>query len=232
MTETPAAPAQPAPAPVTPASSEGGSSRLALVAAIVLGVAAVLTAWGAYREGLTSDGVLKNYSEQAVLVAQANDTFSLADAQEALEQQFFLSYAINAAEGNEGATAYLEATMSEELVAVVNWWADQPESSQPSTPFVEENPAYAQLPSQLLTADGAAMMDEAETKRIAAEEADAVSDRFGLANVFFAVVLFVAGIAALLQRKSLQLGILVLSILMLGAGVAILVTTPGWSSIA
>ena len=106
--------------------------------------------------------MLKGYSEQAVLVAQANDTFSLADAQEALEQQFFLTYAINAAEGNEGATSYLEATMSDELAAVVSWWADQPEETQPSTPFVEENPAYAQLQSQLLSVDGTALMDEAD----------------------------------------------------------------------
>ncbi len=55
--------------------------------------------------------------------------------------------------------------------------------------------------------------------------------RVGRANVFFATVLFLAGIATLLQKTRIQVGILVLGVVMLVAGGAIIVSTPDWSSI-
>ena len=122
----------------------------------------------------------------------------------------------------------LESVMSDELAAAMAWWADQPEDVRPPTPFTEDNPAYADLPSRELISEGDAYMAEADTARIAAEEADAVSDRFDLAQVFFAVVLFVAGLTTIVQRRSIQMGFLALSVAGILAGVAILVTTQGW----
>ena len=66
---------------------------------------------------------------------------------------------------------------------------------------------------------------------MAAEAADANSDRFDLANVFFAVVLFVAGLTTIVQRRSIQIGFLALSVVGLLGGVIVLVTTPGWAAI-
>lgn len=226
MTETPV-PTSAAEAQGVPISRQDSGSRLVFVAAIILGIAAVLTAWGTYREGITSSGVLRNYSEQQALIAEANDAYSQADAIASAEEQYFLSWAINTAEGNEGATDYLEAAMSDEMVAAVVWWADQPDDSRPPTPFVDDNPDYALLPSQQLMAIGDDLVDQADARRLAAEAADATSDQFGLANVFFAVVLFIAGIAALVTRRSVQLGIILLSVGMLAAGMWILATTPG-----
>ena len=88
---------------------------LALVAAILLGIAAVLTAWSAYRESLTSDLVLKNYSEQQATIALANDTYGRADQQESLEVSVFLEWAIAVSAGNLDAADYLEQVMSDEL---------------------------------------------------------------------------------------------------------------------
>ena len=217
--------------PVPADNHTKATATVALLAAIILGIAAVLTAWSSYREALTSDEVLKGYSEQQAKIAEANDVFSQADQESGIERQFFVSYAIAAAEKNSGALVALQATMTKELFSAIDWWVEQPDETSPQTPFVEENPNFASLPSQQLIAEADALIAEADTKRAAAEEADTVSDRFGLANVFFAVVLFLAGIATLLQRRGIQLGILVLSIAMLLGGVLILVTTPGWSNL-
>ena len=75
-------------------------------------------------------------------------------------------------------------------------------------------------------------MADASAKRVEAEAADQVSDRFGLANVFFAIVLFLAGVATHLGRAKVQIGVLVLSVAMLIGGVMFLVTTPGWSALS
>ena len=213
------------------AADDRWRNTLALAAAIILGIAAVLTAWSAYRESLTSDGVLKGYAEQQVLIAEANDTYGRSDAERSLEEQFYLTFAVEAATGNDTAVAYLQATMGEQLRNAVQWWVDQPEPS-PLSPFVEENPYFAELPSQQLVVAGDDLMADASAKRVEAEAADQVSDRFGLANVFFAIVLFLAGVATLLGRAKVQIGVLVLSVAMLIGGVMFLVTTPGWSALS
>ena len=205
---------------------------LALAAAILLGIAAVLTAWSSYRESLTSDLVLKNYSEQQASIALANDAYIRSGQERQQELTLFVDAALaGAAAGDDGNTLaydYLtEGIMSEELYAAFAWWRDEPDETTPPTPFVPENPAFAALPSEVLLAEGRAYDEQAEASRAAAEEADANSDRFDLANVFFAVVLFVAGLTTIVQRRSIQIGFLSLSAVGLLAGFAVLATTSG-----
>jgi len=216
----------------SPSKSSGlTQGGLAIAAAVLLGLAATLTAWSAYRESLTSDLVLKNYSEQQALIATANDYFGRADQQESLERSLFLEWAVAISAGNTDAADYLVTVMSDELFAAVEWWRQEPEETSPATPFDALNPYYTDLPSQLLVAEGEAGYAQADELRAAAEAADANSDRFDLANVFFAVVLFVAGLTTIVQRRSIQVGFLALSVVGLLGGVIVLVTTPGWSTI-
>lgn len=205
---------------------------LALTAAILLGIAAVLTAWSAYRGSLTNDLVLKNYSEQQASIALANDAYIRSGQERQQELTLFVDAALAGVAASESGDSivfdYLtEGIMSEELYAAFAWWRDEPQETSPPTPFVPENPAFANLPSEVLLADGKAYDEKAEVSRLAAEEADANSDRFDLANVFFAVVLFVAGLTTIVQRRSIQIGFLVLSAVGLVAGFAVLATTPG-----
>ena len=221
--------------PVSDTSTErtyATQGALALAAAILLGIAAVLTAWSAYRESLTSDLVLKNYSEQQAAIALANDAYIRSGQERQQELTLFVDAALaGAAAGEDGNTLaydYLtEGIMSEELYAAFAWWRDEPDETTPPTPFVPENPAFAALPSEVLLAEGRAYDEQAEASRAAAEEADANSDRFDLANVFFAVVLFVAGLTTIVQRRSIQIGFLSLSAVGLLAGFAVLATTSG-----
>lgn len=219
--------------PVSTADSGGmrATDIIAIIAAVVLGMAAILTAWSSYRESLTSDGVIKNYAEQQALISQANDVFAQADQLASIERQYFLQFAIAAAEGNIGVEEYLIQSMDEDLYLAIQWWLSEPDDMRPLSPFVEENPEFALLGSQQLTVEGLTILEEADAKRALAEEADATSDRFDLANVFFAVVLFLAGIATLLQRRGIQIGIISLGMVMMLAGIVILVTTPGWNAL-
>ena len=75
-------------------------------------------------------------------------------------------------------------------------------------------------------------MDEADELRLTAEEAEATSDRYNLANVFFAVVLFIAGLTTIIQRRSIQVSFLSVSILGLTSGLVLLALTPGWFYLA
>lgn len=211
--------------------SNTAQGTLAVAAAVLLGIAAVLTAWSAYRESLTSDLVLKNYSEQQAAIALANDAYIRSGQERQQELRLFVDAALAGVaaseDGNTIVYDYLtEGIMSAELNAAFAWWRDEPEETSPPTPFVPENPAFASLPSEVLLAEGQAYDEQAEASRVAAEEADANSDRFDLANVFFAVVLFVAGLTTIVQRRSIQIGFLALSTVGLIAGFVVLATTP------
>ncbi|MFM9022609.1 MAG: hypothetical protein ACKOK7_02490, partial [Solirubrobacterales bacterium] len=182
---------------------------LAIAAAVLLGMAAVLTAWSAYRASLTSDLVLKNYSEQQAATALANDAYIRSGQERQQELTLFVDAAVEANKEDGSATLFnylTQGIMSKELYAAFKWWQEEPEKTTPPTPFVPENPEFENLPSEVLLAEGQANDEKAEVSRVAAEKADADSDRFDLANVFFAVVLFVAGLTTIVQRRSIQIG--------------------------
>ena len=215
---------------VSPERTGTTQGTLAIAAAVLLGIAAVLTAWSAYRASLTSDLVLKNYSEQQAATALANDAYIRSGQERQQELTLFVDAAVEANKEDGSAVVFdyrTQAIMSEALYAAIKWWQEEPEQTTPPTPFVPENPEFEHLPSEQLLAEGQAKDAEADELRVAAEKADADSDRFDLANVFFAVVLFVAGLTTIVQRRSIQIGFLALSAVGLLAGFIVLATTSG-----
>ena len=205
---------------------------LAVTAAFLLGFSALLTAWSAYREASTSDQVIRTYAQMQETIARANDRYSQADQTSGYETSLFWQFAIEAGTGNEDAADYLLTVMDDALYEAVLWWSDVPDDDRPATPFTDDNPYVADLFSEELLSEGDALMDEADELRLTAEEAEATSDRYNLANVFFAVVLFIAGLTTIIQRRSIQVSFLSVSILGLTSGLVLLALTPGWFYLA
>lgn len=205
---------------------------LAVTAAFLLGFSALLTAWSAYREASTSDQVIRTYAQMQETIARANDRYSQADQTSGYETSLFLQFAIEAGTGNEDAADYLLTVMDDAMYEAVLWWSDIHDEDRPATPFTDDNPYVADLFSEELLSEGDALMDEADELRLTAEEAEATSDRYNLANVFFAVVLFIAGLTTIIQRRSIQVSFLSVSILGLTSGLVLLALTPGWFSLA
>jgi hypothetical protein len=204
---------------------EGGENRthtVEILAAMVLGFAAVLTAYAAYRGALTDDLVLKNYAESQANITQGNDWYASGYQNASLEQTAFFQYATELLGGNQEAADYLYGLMSPGQQALIDEWSADPREEAIS-PFSEEYAAYAELDSQYDFHEGDTFYDSAEQNRIDAEEADDKSDIFELSQVFFAVTLFVAGVAALLQSPKVQIGVLTLGIAMLVVGSIVLV---------
>ena len=143
-----------------------------------------------------------------------------------------MQFAIEAGTGNEDAADYLLTVMDDAMYEAVLWWSDVPDGDRPATPFTDDNPYVADLFSEELLSEGDALMDEADELRLTAEEAEATSDRYNLANVFFAVVLFIAGLTTIIQRRSIQVSFLSVSIVGLTSGLVVLALRPGWFSLA
>jgi len=203
------------------------SGRLVLIAAVVLGIAALLTAWSSYRSNMISGGVAANYASQQELQSKANDYFAISDRFAQADQTIFLEYVSASAHRDQQVLDTLHATMDPRLAKAIDWWIAQPDAQRPSSPFVNENPEFTTLESEVARAAGWDFLQQSQEKRTAAEAAASGTDRFQQANVFFAVVLFLAGIATLLQWRRIQLGVLVLAIVLLVIGLVWLFSSPG-----
>lgn len=208
----------PAPAPKEASSRD----RVELFAAILLGLAATLTAFAAYRASLVSDEVLKGYSDANETMQEGFDLLSAGDQISNFERTLFLQLVVERSAGNEDAADYLLATMSPEMQAVIDVWSNDPDDTI-ATPFDGEYPELAEIESAQIYAEGQALLDEAAEQREAAEDADAKSDIFELSTVLFAVTLFLAGVAALIKSRNVSYALLSLGTVVLIAGVMVLI---------
>lgn len=196
----------------TPA--EPAQDWLQLFAAILLGLAATLTALSAYNAALADGDALKGYSSSTQTLSRANSLYATADQVTALDQQLFINYA-TAAQKDEELAAYLQSLMRPELQAALDWWSDPKVTAD--TPFdVTEGNGN---PYTVADFDDAIDLDVTADEEFAAgQEADDLGDKFELSTVFFALTLFFGGVATLFTRRYVSLGLLGVGVLTLLIG--------------
>lgn len=180
------------------------TSRIEVIVAVLLGVAAVVTAWSSFQSGQLSGRVQSNYSQGIRVADEASQAYNTAVANDIRDRSLFLEFA-KAAEADDEATAQyvLQTLMSPELAAAVEWWSEQPDESGFDSPFVDENPAWsneALETAQALDAEAQSRFDEA--KRIGGE-----ADDFERLSVVLALALFFLGIAGLSRQRRVMLGL-------------------------
>ncbi len=180
------------------------TSRIEVIVAVLLGIAAVVTAWSSFQSGQLSGRVQSNYSQGIRVADEASQAYNTAVANDIRDRSLFLEFA-KAAEADDEATAQyvLQTLMSPELAAAVEWWSEQPDESGFDSPFVDENPAWsneALETAQALDAEAQSRFDEA--KRIGGE-----ADDFERLSVVLALALFFLGIAGLSRQRRVMLGL-------------------------
>ena len=180
------------------------TSRTEVFVAVLLGVAAVVTAWSSFQSSQLSGRVQANYSEGIRIADEASQAYNTAVANDIRDRSLFLEFA-KAAQADDEATAQyvLQTLMSPELAAAVEWWSEQPDESGPDSPFVEENPAWSNEDfetAQKLDVEAQERFDEA--KRVGGE-----ADDFERLSVILALALFFLGVAGLSRQHRVMLGL-------------------------
>lgn len=194
--------------------------NLELIAAILLGLATMLTAYAAYRGSIVSDGVLQNYSAASAAQAEAYDAFAVSDKFETTEQTLFLQFMVTAQ--TDAATAgYIQTLMGPEMQTLMAVWAADP--TEPISPFMGDYPELLDLPSAIALEEGNGFLITAKDYQAAAQKADDEGDVFELSSVFLAVTLFLAGVATLLKTRKIQRVVLLLGSAMLVIGTIVLI---------
>jgi len=176
--------------------------RLEFVIAVMLGLAAIITAWTAFQSTQLGDKVQESFSEGIRTSDQASQEYNTALATDNQSQAIFLEYAKAAVAGDEVTAAYIKDTlMTPELAAAVEWWIEQPEETGPESPFVEENPNWDD--SSWVTAEELDV--KAQEYFDAAKKADTDGDRFDLLQVIVTLSLFLFGVASLARQQRIIL---------------------------
>ena len=189
--------------------------RIELVAAVILGVAGILTAFAAYKAALTDGDALKGYTASARTTADANGYFNEAFATYTSDQSLFLEYQLLVEQGDTDlAFAIRERLFSPELEAGTAAWELIPAGSpdEPPTPLQTEE--YV-IPAQT---EAIALTEQAADEFTEAQAFDDAGDKFELAAVFLAVSLFLAGVGSLFKARKVQIAILTMAAVIIVPG--------------
>lgn len=178
--------------------------RVEQIIAVMLGLAAIITAWTAFQSSQLGDKVQESFSEGIRSSDQASQEYNTAIATDNQDQAIFLEYAKALVSEDEVTATYIqESLMSPELAAAVQWWIEQPDDTGPDSPFVEENPNWDDS-----SWNTAADLDvEAQQYFDSARQADADGDEFDLLEVIVTLSLFLFGVASLVRQQKIQVGL-------------------------
>lgn len=178
--------------------------RTEIVIAILLGIAAILTAWSTFQSAQLGGAVTAAYSEGIRLSDTASQAFNDASATDIADEALFLEFAKASNAGDEATADYIYSSlMSEDLAAAVDWWLEQPDSAGYATPFVEDNPAW----STAAYDDAAAIDEEAQAKFDEATEKDGLGSEFDVLSIIIAISLFLFGVASLVRQQRIKVGL-------------------------
>lgn len=195
-----------------------------LVAAILLGLAGILTAYSAYNGALAGGDALKAYTLSSKLTNDANSEYIDYAQTYNTDLQVFLQYRLLLERGEiDAADVVMRDIMSLELEEATLAWLEFPDGEGPLNPLgMDEYKVEAFDNYVALWEEAGATFDEAQ-------KIDDQGDNFDLASVYFAVSLFFAGIAALFKVRKLQMAMLVASFLLLFPGLQAIAKGKGWA---
>jgi hypothetical protein len=195
--------------------AEKAETRSQLIAAIILGLAATLTAIASYQSAVVDGDGQAGRAASGRTLSDANFFYSQSNQNYAGDQALFVAYAGAAKSGDQDLADYYQTLMRPEMSAAVDWWqktdgADTPFDDIKGNPYKDDD------------ADQAKQLEaQAKAENEGAEKADAKGDKFDLSVVLFALTLFFGGVATLLDRKEVTYGMLGISVLTLAFGLVI-----------
>jgi hypothetical protein len=182
--------------------------RLELLITVALGVAAIVSAFAAYKNEQRNHAATVHFSEGITNFDNAGQLFATANSTLSRDQSQFLAYAAALHDRKAALAEFIvRHLMDPRLQAAVAWWQSKANTGQQRpapTPFTNRDPSYA-IPEQhqavQRTADSKRRFDQAKIEQ---ENAD----HFQLIEVILATALFLYGIAGVTRNMTLKLGTL------------------------
>jgi hypothetical protein len=196
---------------------------LELGAVLVLSITLVATAWSGYQAALWSGEQARLYTEASSLRVKSAEETTLA-GQARIDDLLYFNHWLDAHRSGdrELATIYRRRFRPEFVPAFRAWMAQKPFTNPDAIPGPLYMPQY-----RLAAADRAAEHNEhAEELFREGLEAKEHDDDYILSTVFFAMVLFFAGVSMRLEWVRLRVVVFGLSCLLLVGGLGFVLSLP------
>jgi hypothetical protein len=207
-------------------AEESDRGLIELIAAILLGLAGLLTGYAAYYGSLADGDSLEGYTSSQRTTADANALYGDYAQTYTGDQQLFLQYKIQLDQGNQDIADDIRLNLfSEPLeVATVAWETQADDENARATPLDRDEYVVQSYLDYVETSE------TAEQQFADAKGINEQGDNFGLASVFLAIALFAAGIAALFKSRKLSIALLAGSALLIIPGIWAIAKGKGWIS--
>jgi hypothetical protein len=184
---------------------------LEIALAVFMGLAALATAYTAYKSGQEGGNTNAAYTHSINRLNDANQQYIEGNQQVVSDQQVFLEYVKAIQADDTDLAAYIrESLMGEELLKGLKWWEKQPDENTPPTPVDPKNPDY-DVPAYRHATE---FTQQSEAFGAAAGRHDKQGGRYDLVTVLFAAALFIFGISSVVRRWELKLSVTALGLLL------------------
>ena len=195
--------------------SEKSSKLLELLLVVFLGITSVFSAFSAWQSALNSSAMSKNYNEGIATVTDANTLYveagqvysnDMALYQQFISFQYDVEYATDEIEAEKAQAKmddFMNTFLSENLMNAIVWAGEQQgETGQAYvSPFDSEEywkSVYAE--AEATYQQGRQMLEDGHVY-------NTNGDKMGLIVIYYAMVLFLLGIASTLKRNGLKLAL-------------------------
>jgi hypothetical protein len=197
---------------------------LEILSAILLALATVASAWSAYQATRWSHEESLRLNEATAARVHAAEADDLADTELDIDVAMFLRYFDAMRAGDEVAIRDFETRLfrDEMKVAVEAWKATDPlkDPGAPGTPF--DMPEYANANR----VESRVLEEEAQLRIGEAKDAVRISDFYVLLTVFFASVLFFAGISSKFKAPGIRVAVLSMGAVLYAVSLIIMIVQP------
>jgi hypothetical protein len=194
-----------------------------VVAAIVLSVVTILTAWSAFEASKWGGVMSIRFSEAGAARTQSAQASARANTKQAVDVGLFTNYAAAVSAGDDRLVEFLEERFRDEFRPAFEAWRaldplDNPDA--PATPFEMDEYRIAE------SAESQELQETADLRAQQARDANQRGDNYTLLTVLFASVLFFAGISTKFEGRRIQQALVALAVVMMLVGIGLLLTFP------
>jgi hypothetical protein len=218
VSDQPRGPADPAPTAL-PRSEK----RLEIVASVLLGLAALATAWSGYQASLWDGIQSSSYTQASAARTRAAQQHTEANQFRLGDLSVFENYIDASLEGDTELADFYRTRFRDEFEPAFEAWSELEPQTNPDAP-----PSPLAMPEYQLSQEQEAgeLTERADALFAEGEDANTISDTYTASTLLFALALFFTAISERFEYLRVRTGLLVIGVVGLVAGLALALSRP------
>jgi hypothetical protein len=196
---------------------------LEIVASVLLGLAALATAWSGYQASLWDGIQSSSYTQASAARTRAAQQHTEANQFRLGDLSVFENYIDASLEGDTELADFYRTRFRDEFEPAFEAWSDLEPQTNPDAP-----PSPLAMPEYQLSQEQEAgeLTDRADALFAEGEDANTISDTYTASTLLFALALFFTAISERFEYLRVRTGLLVMGVVGLVAGLALALSRP------